>query len=195
MNLKRIIKTLIPPPVWRLPVIFLLGVIGGMGLFIIKISNAPSYFSDEPATCVNCHVMSSEFATWQKSSHVKVATCNDCHVPQDNLLRKLYFKSMDGLRHSTIFTMRWDPQVITIKDAGLSVVQENCIRCHSKLIDESSLIESSFDHIKKDNGKFCWQCHREVPHGRVHSLSSAPDARTPRLSPVLPEWINNEIKK
>ncbi len=30
-------------------------------------------------------------------------------------------------------------------------------------------------------------------HGRVNSLSSAPYARVPQLSPVIPDWLSNFI--
>ena len=62
--------------------------------------------------------MRSAYATWQHSSHRAVAGCNDCHVPQDNVLSKYYFKAKDGLRHATIFTMRAEPQVIKMHADG-----------------------------------------------------------------------------
>ena len=70
-------------PRWQLPAFALLGVTGGMGLFVFHISRAASYLSDAPETCMNCHVMTTQYVTWQHSSHAEVATCNDCHVPHD----------------------------------------------------------------------------------------------------------------
>ena len=128
---KRIEKFL-PPPAWQVPVIILIGVIIGLGLYIFKISNAASYLSDDPETCINCHVMNPQYATWNHSSHREVANCNDCHVPHNNVVNKYFFKAKDGLRHATIFTLRAEPQVIFIKDEGKEVVQQNCIRCHEK---------------------------------------------------------------
>lgn len=64
-----------------------------------------SYVSDDPATCVNCHIMRPEYVTWHHSPHREHATCNDCHVPHDNVFRKYYFKGADGMRHATIFTL------------------------------------------------------------------------------------------
>jgi cytochrome c nitrite reductase small subunit len=40
----------------------------------------------------------------------------------------------------------------------------------------------------------CWECHREVPHGRVNSLSSTPWARVPLPGSPVPAWIKNQIK-
>jgi cytochrome c nitrite reductase small subunit len=39
----------------------------------------------------------------------------------------------------------------------------------------------------------CWECHREVPHGRVNSLSSVPNARVPLPQNPIPEWIRKYL--
>jgi cytochrome c nitrite reductase small subunit len=38
-------------------------------------------------------------------------------------------------------------------------------------------------------GRRCAECHREVPHGRVSSLSSVPNAFVPTLGAIIPDWI------
>jgi len=191
-KIKNIFLFLSPPPKWKIPVIILLGVIGGLGLNIFHTSNAVSYMSDKPETCVNCHVMAPQYATWKNSSHGRVTVCNDCHVPQDNIFSTYFFKAQDGLRHSYVFTFRLEPQVIRIKEAGKDAVQNNCIRCHSDLIHPVGLRSISGKHISSE-GRLCVDCHREVPHGRVNSLSSAPYARVPLPPPVLPKWLDNLI--
>lgn len=178
-----------PPEKWRLPVIILSGIIAGIGFLIFHISRASSYLSDDPKTCINCHVMYPQYATWSHSSHREAALCNDCHVPQDNFFRTYYFKAMDGLRHSSIFTMRWEPQIIQIKEAGRNVVQENCIRCHRDMADMVSIVEVTSDNYEEGKGKRCWDCHREVPHSTVYGLASTPHSLVPRLPSVLPEWL------
>lgn len=188
-RLKKIIQFFIPPRQWRFPVIVLLGIFIGLGAFAFYASNAQSYLSDEPETCINCHVMFPQYASWRHSSHANVATCNDCHVPQDNFFRKYYFKGSDGLRHATIFTMRWEPQVIHIKDAGINVVQENCIRCHSDLVNMTDLVEVTGDNHNEGRGHRCWDCHRETPHGTVNSLASYPNSLVPQLPSVVPNWL------
>ncbi|KAF0150803.1 MAG: cytochrome c nitrite reductase membrane subunit NrfH [Ignavibacteria bacterium] len=187
--LKKLVFKIIPPDRWRVPVLITFGIFFGLGFYIVYISNAASYLSDNPKTCVNCHVMTPQYATWERGSHGKVATCNDCHVPQDNLIRKYWFKANDGLRHATYFTMRWEPQVIRIKQAGKDAVQENCIRCHSNLIHPVALRAINNRNVQDQTEKYCWDCHRETPHGRVHSLSSTPHAIVPQLKPVVPEWL------
>lgn len=197
MKLIVLLKKLKPPDKWNPLVIFSLAIFVGIVLAILKISNAVSYLSDNPQTCMNCHVMSPQYASWQHSSHARVATCNDCHVPQDNFIRKYAFKAMDGLRHSTIFTLRLEPQVIKIKQAGINAVQENCKRCHYSLVNQTELAKVTGKNSSHENNLLCWQCHRETPHGRVNSLSSVPFARVPQLTPVMPEWLDKftKIKK
>jgi cytochrome c nitrite reductase small subunit len=190
MKNNRYINALLPPPNWRIPVIIAAGVLIGLGLLVLHIGNATSYLSDNPRACINCHVMTTEYASWQRSSHARVATCNDCHVPQDNFIRTYAFKASDGMRHATMFTFRLEPQVIRIKEAGINVVQENCVRCHEHIIHKSELfMEVTLDSREAGEAKFCWDCHREVPHGRVRSLSAYPGARVPEPSPIVPGWL------
>ncbi|OGU10851.1 MAG: cytochrome c nitrite reductase small subunit [Ignavibacteria bacterium GWB2_35_12] len=179
MHPKSFFGRLSPPPAWRVPVILILGIACGLLLQIFYVSNALSYLSDEPEACVNCHVMSSHFATWEHSSHRRVTTCNDCHVPHDNIIREYYFHAMDGLRHSTIFTLRAEPQVLLIKEAGKAAVQQNCLRCHINQVNPVSAANVNGENYKLGYGKPCWECHREVPHGRYNSQASTPYARVP----------------
>ena len=191
-NKKSIIQYLLPPPNWRFSVVILLGIMVGLGIHTLNMSNAVSYLSDDPQTCVNCHVMYPEYATWEKGSHGRVTTCNDCHVPQDNIIRKYMFKASDGLRHASMFTFRMEPQVIRIKNAGRDVVQENCIRCHANYLHPVSLRAIGAKSINDDTDRLCWDCHRETPHGKVHSLSSSPNIIRPELGPVIPAWIKSK---
>jgi len=163
---------------WRLLCFAALGMVGGVGVLVSHISRAPSYLSDNPETCINCHVMTTQYLTWQHSSHVDAATCNDCHVPHDSLPAQYLFKAQDGLWHATVFTMRWEPQVIRLSDRAVPVVEENCRRCHRAAIEEVSLSAPSSGEPR------CWDCHREVPHGTARSLSAASDVFRPQLGPV-----------
>ncbi|HEY0868517.1 MAG TPA: cytochrome c nitrite reductase small subunit [Fimbriimonas sp.] len=176
-------------PGWRLLGMALLGALVGMFGYVVTISNAPSYMSDDPKACINCHIMEPVYATWQHSSHAKVTVCNDCHVPQDNALRKYFFKANDGLRHSALFTLRMERQVIQAIPESKAVIQENCIRCHEPVVSMAKSL------VHSDTARPCIDCHREVPHGRIHSLSATPNAPVPKLAPVLPDWMLEEDKK
>lgn len=180
------IKSIFP---LRLPVVIALGVLVGLSSYTFYIARAHSYLSDTPETCVNCHIMAPQYITWSHSSHREWTNCNDCHVPHNNIANKFYFKGKDGLRHSTIFTLRAEPQVIFIKDEGREVVQQNCIRCHSDLLTDSKLMLKTHAMHDERTERKCWDCHRETPHGRVNSLSSVPNAKAPLPTTPVPDWL------
>ena len=188
-------RKFIPPDQWKFPVLVALGIFTGLGIFMFRISNASSYLGDEPSACTNCHIMAPQYATWAHSSHREKTNCNDCHVPHNNVFNKYFFKAKDGLRHATIFTLRLEPQVIFIKEAGKEVVHRNCIRCHSGLLTDSKLMAYNLNTHNFRMERKCWDCHRETPHGRVNSLSSVPYARVPLPGTTVPSWLNELTKQ
>lgn len=191
MPLKKTFDYLKPPSNWIIYVNVLIAFFVGIFIYTLYVSNAVSYLSDDPKTCVNCHVMRSEFATWQHSSHREVAVCNDCHVPHNNVFNKYFFKAKDGLRHATMFTFHLEPQVIKMHEAGQAVVLKNCQNCHKNLNSEVGLSNTTLEDKMHGDGKLCWDCHREVPHGRVKGLNSTPNAKVPMPGSPLPEFIRN----
>lgn len=195
--MKRFFKFFIPPPQWRLPVIILLGAMVGLTLYAMVESKAISYLSDDPKTCANCHVMTPQYTTWQNSSHRQWATCNDCHVPHENVFKKYLFKAKDGLYHASVFTTRNEPEVIRMKEAGVEVVHNNCIRCHKDQITDARMTATVENHMKDRTERKCWECHKEVPHGKVHSLSSVkyygkiPSEHQETVPDWLVKYMNN----
>ncbi len=188
------IKKLLPPRKWRFPVMALTSLMLGLIIFLLYVSKAHYYLSDDPEACVNCHIMAPEYATWNHSSHRGKAHCNDCHVPHNTIINKFYFKAKDGLRHASIFTLRNEPQVIFIKEEGAEVVHQNCIRCHSGLLIDPKLNATVENYHTKMTDRKCWDCHREVPHGRVNSISSVPNAQVPLPESPVPEWMENLLE-
>lgn len=188
-KLSRCLRWLKPPRQWMPLVLFAGGVFCGIGLLTFHLSNATSYLSDDPRACINCHVMIPQYASWERGSHGRVASCNDCHVPHDNIARTYYFKAMDGSRHAYMFTFRLEPQVIKMHEAGQNVVQENCIRCHEHELHRTSLREITGSMARHGEGMLCWECHRDTPHGRVNSLASVEHVRVPGLEPAIPDWL------
>lgn len=186
---ERLARAITPPPEWRVPVLLAFAVLIGFGGVIFHVSRATSYLSDDPTTCVNCHVMAPQYFTWSHSRHREEATCNDCHVPHDNVFRHYAFKAADGMRHATIFTLRREPQVIRIHPPGQRVVQENCVRCHVGSVHAVSIAEVRGDDLRREQGLRCWDCHRETPHGAVNSLAAVPYEHVPLPGPVEPEWL------
>ena len=191
MALKKLLNRLRPPSYWLFYVNLLIAFFVGIFIYTLYVSNAVSYLSDDPETCVNCHVMRSEFATWQHSSHREVAVCNDCHVPHNNVVNKYFFKAKDGLRHATMFTFRMEPQVIKMHEAGQAVVQKNCQGCHQNVNRDVGLLNVTLEDKLHGEGKLCWDCHREVPHGRVKGLNSTPNSKVPIPGSLIPEFIQN----
>jgi len=191
MGIIKFFDFLRPPTNWLFYVNTLIAFFVGIFIYALYVSNAVSYLSDNPETCVNCHVMRSEFASWQHSSHKEVAVCNDCHVPHNNVVNKYLFKAKDGLRHATMFTFHLEPQVIKMHEAGQAVVQKNCQNCHETLNAQVGLLAIGLEEKEHGQGKLCWDCHREVPHGRVKGLSTAPNARVPLPGSPIPDFIRN----
>jgi len=66
---------------WQYFAIIMAGIFVGLFTYSFFASRAYSYLSDEPKTCVNCHLMAPYYATWMHGSHGQNTTCNDCHVP------------------------------------------------------------------------------------------------------------------
>lgn len=80
--------------------IFLLclaGFVVGLVILFLHLLRFHTYLGDDPSACVNCHIMQPYYATWDHSSHSRNTTCNDCHVPHENMVRKYAFKGMDGI--------------------------------------------------------------------------------------------------
>ncbi|PKP38164.1 MAG: cytochrome c nitrite reductase small subunit [Bacteroidetes bacterium HGW-Bacteroidetes-14] len=172
------------------PVVVLLGAATGFFIYLLYVARMPSYLSDDPSACVNCHIMAPYYQSWQKSSHQAWASCNECHVPHDNVFRQYGFKAKDGLYHASVFTFRMEPQVLRPREESYGVIMENCIRCHTQLNTEfvkTGML--SYADTQKGMGKACWDCHREVPHGRVSNLAMSPNAIVPLPESPVPQWL------
>lgn len=190
---------LIPPKDWRPIATILVAAIFGLGVYLAKLSNAISYLSDDPQACVNCHIMTPQYITWTHSSHREVAHCNDCHVPHDNVASKYFFKAKDGLYHASVFTLRAEPQVIRALEPSIKVIQSNCIRCHETQVTDAKLAGSVKQHFEHRTDRICWECHKEVPHGKVRSLAAVGHqiepikAHAPADLSVIPKWLQEAM--
>jgi cytochrome c nitrite reductase small subunit len=189
--MKKVLHWLVPPLPWRMPVSILLGIFFGLGSYAFYTSKALSYLGDDPKACVNCHVMNPQYANWTHNSHGRITTCNDCHVPHNNVFSKYLFKATDGLSHATKFTFRLERQNIIMEEETREMVQENCIRCHEKTVGKGYMKNVQPDYKNDLNERYCLDCHRETPHGRVNGLASTPNAMiTPTTKNPVASWIN-----
>ena len=138
----------------------LAGFVLGLGGYTFWYAEGLSYLSNDPQTCVNCHIMRDHYEGWSKASHHSVAVCNDCHMPHD-LVGKYYTKAENGFWHSYAFTLQnfHDPLIIRPKNAR--VLQGACVECHRDVAD------TVLGHGAADDGgaAYCARCHAQVGHG------------------------------
>jgi cytochrome c nitrite reductase small subunit len=149
----------------------------GFFLYVLDISKATSYLAGKSENCINCHVMNTQYATWEHSSHSKVA-CVKCHLPWDGV-QKYVSEARDGIKHGWAFTFNTFDNAIRISDDAARRVQDNCIKCHASLTSVM-VAQADANHNYGDptvkTGRRCWECHKEVPHGKVRGLSTTPNA-------------------
>jgi cytochrome c nitrite reductase small subunit len=122
-------------------------------------------------------------------------------VPYNNIFNKYFFKAKDGLYHASIFTLRAEPQVIKAKGPSIEVIQNNCIRCHQSQVTDVKMAAFVDNHYANRTDRTCWECHREVPHGRVKSLSAVGHqiepikAHAPPDLEIIPQWLKESMKE
>ncbi len=145
------------PRIWVLALVGVLGVLIGLSVFTFGYARGASYFSDDPQTCMNCHVMREQFEGWNHSSHQRVATCNDCHTPHDNIVSKWFVKGLNGFNHSVAFTTGNFHDPISIRQFNADVVQHNCIACHETTV--SQILGTHAGEALP-----CVSCHAAVGH-------------------------------
>ena len=144
------------------------GVFAGSGLYTFVSANGTSYLSNDPAVCVNCHIMRDEYDGWRHGSHHAVAVCNDCHLPHDNAVHKLLVKASNGWHHSKAFTTLDFAEPIRIKPGNAQVLEDNCLRCHGELTDQITAhgtLGVPTDPTQKADLYGCVRCHQQVGHG------------------------------
>ena len=150
------LRTTIRPLVWSGILFIILGILIGTGFFTFVYARGTSYLSDDPNTCVNCHVMRPQFEAWGHSSHARVATCNDCHTPH-NFPGKWIVKGINGFNHSAAFTLGGFHEPITITDFNAQVLQDSCVYCHQNVVNVINTLHA-------DEPLQCVNCHSDVGH-------------------------------
>lgn len=159
-------KTQVSSLVWAFAVA--LGVSAGLGAYTFSYAKGLSYFGTDPRACTNCHIMEPEYAGWQKGSHHDVAVCIDCHLPH-SFVSKYLTKTENGYRHGKLFTTQTFEEPITIKPAGLRILQSNCERCHADLVHD--IVRPERQGAAAGATDFpCIHCHWTVGHGERAGL-------------------------
>jgi cytochrome c nitrite reductase small subunit len=139
----------------------LMGILVGVGAYTFHYAEGLSYFSTDPASCANCHVMWPQYDSWHKSSHHAVATCVDCHMP-DAFPHNLIAKADNGWRHSWAFTFQNFHEPIQIIPRNERILENNCRRCHEAVV-HSMLTHHTPGHPHDEIS--CIHCHAAVGHG------------------------------
>lgn len=137
----------------------LFGIAFGLGLFTFSYAKGFSYLSNDPAACVNCHIMREQYEGWSHSSHKAVATCNDCHTPH-RFPDKWVIKGVNGWNHSVAFTTGNFPEPIMIRGFNANIAQENCVECHATTVSQMHLYVSTEE-------LHCVACHGNVGHNNA----------------------------
>jgi cytochrome c nitrite reductase small subunit len=161
---------------WLVVLSVLVGVAGGVGAFTFRYAEGFSYLSSDPKACVNCHIMRSQYDSWEKSSHHQVALCVDCHLPHD-FLGKYLAKAENGYHHSRAFTAQDFHEPIEPKPKARAILQANCVACHGELTHAIAAgPRGARDELT------CTHCHAGVGHGERAGLGGP----LPPLSKATP---------
>lgn len=145
-----------------------IGSFAGAGTYTFVNAEGLSYLSDDPAGCVNCHIMREQYDGWRHGSHHAVATCNDCHLPHDTHLHMLWVKASNGYHHSYGFTFQNFPEPIRIKPGNSQVLEANCRRCHETVVGEITAhgtLGVPSDPWQQTDLYGCVRCHQGAGHG------------------------------
>lgn len=143
---------------WTMATVAVMGVLLGLSLFTFRYAEGLSYLSNDPTSCVNCHVMRDQFDSWNRSTHKAVATCNDCHAPHTSP-GKWIVKGVNGFKHSLAFTAGTFPDPIRIRAMNATVAEHNCVECHATMISQI--------HVGAEGEeRYCTSCHSNPGHSR-----------------------------
>jgi len=136
--------------VWKVLALVLVIGVGG-----VLTKGALDYTSGAEFCGTICHTMEGQYERWGHSSHRVEDGCISCHLPHDNFINYLVRKTTDGMYDVYSFTLKDPPDRLQISQRGADLVVQNCQRCHENLIMAYNVAE----------GRYCWDCHRGLPHG------------------------------
>lgn len=140
------------------------GAVGGVGIYTFVYAEGASYMTNDPAACMNCHIMREQYDSWRKSSHHAVAVCNDCHAPHD-LVGKYATKGINGFNHSLKFTTGDFHEPIQITDRNRRITENACRDCHGKIVDAIDMHAAEHGAAFDDRESMsCIRCHRNSGH-------------------------------
>ncbi|ABO49239.1 respiratory nitrite reductase specific menaquinol--cytochrome-c reductase (NrfH) precursor [Desulforamulus reducens MI-1] len=140
-----------------LQLLLVLAVVGLGSILAIKIPFISKHL-DGSKFCGSCHIMDPWVDTYLASEHREHATCGDCHLPHD-FIPGAFYKAFTGTRDTFDIIFGRMPNRIEISSHGSNVVNDNCLRCHTKVMEVVG-------YPKNDRGQDCYDCHQNIPHSR-----------------------------
>lgn len=140
--------------------LLLIGLGGVVGISLLtgvalKVTSTPQF-------CSSCHEMTPEFATWESSSHSKIA-CVTCHIEPGAV--SLVTHKISSLNQLYLHLTGKVPDTIVMPD---SIKNEVCEQCHStarKVTSSGDILIPHDKHLAQ--GIACVACHAGVAHGFV----------------------------
>ena len=141
---------------WLAPIAVPLGVAIGVGAYTFVYAKGASYLQNDPAACVNCHVMREQYDGWLTGSHRSVASCNDCHTPPGHVA-KYTTKALNGFWHSFAFTTGRFHEPIGITPRNRAVTESACRHCHGPIVE-------AIEAHPRGAALACIGCHASVGH-------------------------------
>lgn len=145
---------------WPALLALTVGLAAGLAAFGFRYAEGLSYLQTDPKACANCHIMQSQYDSWQKSSHHTVAVCVDCHLPH-SFVPKYLAKAENGWRHGKLFTTGGFVEPIVVQPAGKKILLDNCVQCHGQLT--AQMHEHGGSGTERSD---CLHCHSTVGHGQ-----------------------------
>jgi cytochrome c nitrite reductase small subunit len=129
-----------------------------------------------PTFCASCHNMRPELRSFRTGPHSKLASCNDCHLPNGDGVSHYGWEAVVGMRDAVeYFLLGRGGATAHASPSSKEWIQQNCVQCHAKAVP----------HMKKD--RYCWDCHRQIDHryqlAHAQDGTHAPHALGPPLAP------------
>ena len=156
----------------KLSIAIILGAVFGLAAFLPIVTEAHTYLSEQPETCINCHIMRPFYISQQRSSH-RTVSCPECHIPHENMAKYFANKSRDGMWDAYVYTTFQDEYAIKLHESSKKTIRDNCLRCHERVMSEISLFDKS--------ERFCGECHREVVHSKQRGAGSFTYSHYPKF--------------
>lgn len=129
----------------------------GIGGYTFVYARGGSYLTNDPAACMNCHVMREQYDGWIAGSHRAVAVCNDCHTPPGPIGRYTT-KALNGFWHSFAFTTGRFHEPIRITARNHGVTEAACRHCHAAIVEAIDADGHGAARLT------CTGCHASVGH-------------------------------